>query len=531
MKLIEHFMLSEHTNQLYKKEAISSISLTRDVADKINELVDAYNELAKGNLAKEQEQDGRISKAVLFMKDNLLNSLHDLFETLNASGAFTEIYGGQLAENTKLLQGLNVIITPEMYGAKGDGVQDDTEALLAMIEDIEKTLPFREFMNELPCKNYSLIDFKFSGTYKISKPIVFDTTYGLTLENLKLIASPIFSGEGMLIFKNITRNFKGHNITINGSLAADTCILIHDYTLTFDMTNVEITHFKKYGIYADGKGHELKCVNMRINQYEWGELDNLSNKKDGTGLYLGADRHDNNFTQLIVNYCNKHGIELLGGATVFENSHFYSCDILNKGRYNTFDNCYFDNAPFRTDGFFALTNSLLLKSEGDATPFIYFLAANDASNWLYDTCNLNNNTFKAVDYVSNAIDLGNLTYLPYFNTIGNTFYYVTPFTSHGRLGHTRNPWDEERLSYGDETSGYKIYGNLAIIWGYVSENSFVTYPNGLELAETIHISFERQDNSNPNLIPWANTIRSNQFWVNSVGTGSTVKWVVVGIIK
>ena len=75
------------------------------------------------------------------MKDNLLNSLHDLFETLHKSGAFTEIYGGQLAENTKILEGLNVYLTPEMFGAAGDGVHDDTEALLSMIKDVEKILP------------------------------------------------------------------------------------------------------------------------------------------------------------------------------------------------------------------------------------------------------------------------------------------------------------------------------------------------------------------------------------------------------
>ena len=531
MKKIKHFMLAEHTNQLYKKEAASSIALTRDVADKINELVDAYNKLAEGNLAKEQEQDGRIRKAVLYMKDNLLNSLHDLFETLHKSGAFTEIYGGQLAENTKILEGLNVYLTPEMFGAVGDGVHDDTEALLSMIKDVEKILPTKVFENEESCKNYAFIDLRFAGTYKISSPIVFDTTYGLTLENLKLIASPIFSGEGMLVFKNITRNFKGHNITINGSMAADSCICIDGYTLTFDMTNTELTQFKRFGLFADGKGHELKAVNMKINQYEWGHSPQLTATQPGTGLYLGPDRHDNHFTQLVVNYCNQEGVHILGGATTFENSHFYSCEVLNAGRYNAFDNCYFDNAAFRTGGFFTLTNSLLLKSEGNTEPFIYLVATGDESSWLFDTCNLNNNHFKAVDYVSQAVDLGNLSELPKFNTIGNTFYFVTPFTSHGRLGHTRNPWDEERESFGNAESGYKIYGNLAIIWGHITGNGFVTYPNGLELQETIHISFERQDNANPNLIPWANTIKSNQFWANSVGDNSTVKWVVTGIVK
>ena len=36
MNEISHFMLPEHTNNLYKNEAISSIELTKTVADKTN---------------------------------------------------------------------------------------------------------------------------------------------------------------------------------------------------------------------------------------------------------------------------------------------------------------------------------------------------------------------------------------------------------------------------------------------------------------------------------------------------------------
>lgn len=41
-KPIKHFCLSEHTNNLYKKEAGSSIALTRDIA-KVNEELIAEN--------------------------------------------------------------------------------------------------------------------------------------------------------------------------------------------------------------------------------------------------------------------------------------------------------------------------------------------------------------------------------------------------------------------------------------------------------------------------------------------------------
>ncbi len=86
MKKIENFMLPENTNSLYKNEAISSIGLTRDVADKINELIDAYNRLSEIDLEWKQTQEGIIRKGVLFMKDNLVNSLNELLDLLNDSG-------------------------------------------------------------------------------------------------------------------------------------------------------------------------------------------------------------------------------------------------------------------------------------------------------------------------------------------------------------------------------------------------------------------------------------------------------------
>ena len=83
VKLLEHYVLSEHANNLYKKEASSTIALAKGIADKVNEIVDAYNELAKNKLEKIHEQDGTIRKAILYMKDNLLNTINDL---LNVKG-------------------------------------------------------------------------------------------------------------------------------------------------------------------------------------------------------------------------------------------------------------------------------------------------------------------------------------------------------------------------------------------------------------------------------------------------------------
>lgn len=86
MKKLKHFLLPENTNQLYTREAISSISLTREVADKINELVDAYNKFAKEDLLWKHEEEGRIRKGILYMKDNLVNTLNDLMIVLKEEG-------------------------------------------------------------------------------------------------------------------------------------------------------------------------------------------------------------------------------------------------------------------------------------------------------------------------------------------------------------------------------------------------------------------------------------------------------------
>lgn len=101
MNTIKHFMLPEHTNNLYKNEAISSISLTKDVASKINELVDAYNELSKVNYEKIQEQDGKIRKGILYMKDNLINTLDDLMNQLKMSGFIDDRIISNMTELTE----------------------------------------------------------------------------------------------------------------------------------------------------------------------------------------------------------------------------------------------------------------------------------------------------------------------------------------------------------------------------------------------------------------------------------------------
>lgn len=134
MEKIKHYNLPEHTNSLYKNEAISSIGLTREIADKINELVDAYNTFSEEDLKWKQTQEGTIRKGIIYMKDNLLNTLHDMlkaYENNSIKDSILHFYGEELDK-------MRFFATPQMFGAFGDGVTNDTNAIIHAINSLEK---------------------------------------------------------------------------------------------------------------------------------------------------------------------------------------------------------------------------------------------------------------------------------------------------------------------------------------------------------------------------------------------------------
>ena len=60
-----------------------------------------------------------------------------------------------------------MFLTPEQFGAKGDGVTDDSEAFENMIKYINNNVPVISFVKEAACKDYSKISIIFSKKYAV----------------------------------------------------------------------------------------------------------------------------------------------------------------------------------------------------------------------------------------------------------------------------------------------------------------------------------------------------------------------------
>lgn len=173
MKKIEHFLLPEQSNRLYEEEAISSISLTRNVAKKINEIIDSINELDSWNYEKHQEQDGEIRKGILYMKDNLLNTLHDLLELYEKDG-FIEKYVKKYTVDLEM-QIMNLLsgvsedgeLIDVRYGANGKLYQTAGESIRKQLAEL------LELIQRMYASNSSVYDldlnYSFEGTSRYGK--------------------------------------------------------------------------------------------------------------------------------------------------------------------------------------------------------------------------------------------------------------------------------------------------------------------------------------------------------------------------
>lgn len=320
-KKLTHFILPDHYNKLYTEEAISSISLTRDIANKINELIDLVNKFDDDDLVWKHEMEGTIRKAVIYMKDNLLNSLHDLLELYVENGMIDEKIEHELNKSNIKMDMLHV--TPQMYGALGDGKNDDTSAILKAFNDNDNVY--------FP-----------SGTYLVNEEFTFDKLvgiYGAGEKNTTLLYRP--TKEGNFITATHKDGIKIEDITIkceetelhcNGVVVARGGVEAPAWGGKIDINNVTVRGFHKAQIkvyapfYCSGNNITVMGTGFKRNEQN-------PNLCDGSSIGIA-----------LIGY-EEGVINTFGNVNLFNTVFFQQCKY---GLYitscvsNEFNNCVFE---------------------------------------------------------------------------------------------------------------------------------------------------------------------------------------------
>jgi hypothetical protein len=142
VKPIHHYSM-ENPASVYDEEALTALELAARTAGKVNECSQAFNKLETETTEHLAKQDQDIDEAVDYMKDNIRETTASELAGMKENGEFAEIIEGQVF--TDFSKRTNWVVTPEQFGAKGDGVADDTQAIMSAIETGKTVVMDKEY--------------------------------------------------------------------------------------------------------------------------------------------------------------------------------------------------------------------------------------------------------------------------------------------------------------------------------------------------------------------------------------------------
>ena len=207
-----------------------------------------------------------------------------------------------------VIQYVQDAITPEKYGAVGNGTKDDTVALQsAFAESANQNKPVVFGYGKTYAVSSTLNITKrqdFYGNGSVIKAI--SSVSDIIRINTESSHFPISIGKGLI-----------NNLTIDGNGLADNGIYVQ-YSAGFQLQNIDIGKVLQNGIYIE-KGFEIFCNNIRVSS---GVLD-LESPIYANVVGLNINTSDSHFSNIVtVNV--KTGIVVKGGMNMFDFIHCWN---------------------------------------------------------------------------------------------------------------------------------------------------------------------------------------------------------------
>lgn len=255
-------------------DSLSYYEILCKVVDYLNKTMENVNSLSE-NFDELKQMFNTLKKYVDNYFDNLdvQNEINKKLDDMASSGELTLI----------LQKCFNFYVTPQMYGAKGDGVNDDTEFIKTALGS-GKAVVFP------------------SGIYLISETL--EITDDKTIMGCGITNTTITSNGGVSIFNVTGKNNVIKDIGIKGR------------------TNTSILTKPEYGIkltYSKGDGADSRNTLSNIEVYYFTTGINITNSSrscvlDGCKISwcdkaINCVGTDNNFNNILVSFC-KSGITL-----------------------------------------------------------------------------------------------------------------------------------------------------------------------------------------------------------------------------
>jgi len=239
--------------------------------------------------------------------------------------------------NPKALTEIPQTISVKDFGAVGDGITDDTQAIQSAIDLLARqkfldrnTESWKHAISKI--QYFVTLDLS-SGHYLITQPIKLHNIYGCIISNGTITASENFPlNEYLFDFLGINTT-KIENVLFECRKRANG-IYAHKF-FRLRIEDCTILHQKTYGIYGSetGYNHELEIFKCNISEYLWGDgqknatVDSETGKfpdfkvasnRESTGIFLG--QADNVVADCNINLC-KVGIKVGMRANRIQGNH------------------------------------------------------------------------------------------------------------------------------------------------------------------------------------------------------------------